>query len=167
MGFLDITKKLKLDKMKDDLLGKTGLEKLRKITDNINLNNISLPDLKALTNSRYTQGVAWGSLSLATMTSDVMNKIAPGSLDTGRLKKQLSNTILTKGSVTEMVDTQSGMMAMKSSLNINGDVEDVFGAKALSQGTNLQMANRGSQIRSEASSSKTIPSSFVGREVVS
>lgn len=166
MGSLDFTKKLKLDNLKATVLGTAGLGAFSKIIGNVNLNNISIDNLKSLTDSRFTQGVDWENLNLANMDSDLMNSIAPGAINTTELKKKLSNTSLLKGKTTELVDTQSGMMAVSSEVRVNGDVEDVVSAKAVSQGTNMQMANRAQQIRSEASSNKTIPSQFIGRNTV-
>ncbi len=166
MGLFDISKIAKLDKLKAGLIGSAGLGAFSKITNNVNLNNISLDNLKSLTNSRFTQGVDWKNLNLPKMDSDLMNKIAPGSLGISSLKKKLSNSSLLKGRTTEVVDTQSGMMANTSEIRINGDVEDVVSAKAVSQGTNMQMANRARQINAESSSLKSIQSNFVGRNTV-
>jgi len=166
MGLLDVTKRLKLDNLKASVLKKTGFESFNKVVNNVNLNNISLDNLKSLVDTRFTQGLDWDSLDLSSMDSDLLNSLAPGCLDVSKLKKKLSNVSLLKGKITELVDTQSGTMAIGSEVRVNGDVEDIISAKAISQGTNMQMANRAAAIKYESSSRKSIPSNFVGKESV-
>lgn len=166
MGLFDMAKKFKLDNLRSSVAGTSGLATFTKIVGDVDLNNISLDNLKSLTNSTFTQGVDWKSLPLGSMSSDLMNKIAPGALNVKELKKKLGNTSLLKGRTTELVDTQSGAMSVTNEVRINGDVEDAMRAKGISQGTNLQMANRAKAIRYESSSSKSIKSNFVGKETV-
>jgi len=168
MGFLDIAKKAKLSSLKDSLLGGSGsfaLSSLTKVIGNVDLSNISLGNLKSISDPVATQGLDWNSLDLNTMDSDKMNEVAPGSIDVPELNKKLADSSLVKGKTTELVDTQSGMLATSSEVKTNEDMEDTVTAKTQSQGTNMQMINRSSQFK-PTTSQKEITSNYIGRDMV-
>jgi len=159
------------EKEKNQLLGfKEALAKrsgpefveLRRTLGELDLRNISAEDLKALSNPLFVIGVNFNSIDTSPpFTTTDMNEIAPGAIDVNELKVKMSNTSMVQGRVVDIVDTQSGLMAVSNEIRLNIDVEDIVESKVKSQGVNLQLENQAEDINAESSSTKEIPSKFV------
>jgi hypothetical protein len=160
MAITDV-EKAQLDELRRQLTQKTGVESFRKATENISLVGISLSDLKALVDPIVTQGFDFSSLDLATLDTDTLNETIPGAINVPELKKKISNQSLEKGSVIDLVDTQSGILRTQTKIKVNADIEDTMTSKVISQGTNLKMINLAKGINAESVANKQIKSQFI------
>ena len=153
--------KAHLDKLRRQLTQTSSSEELRVATENIDLSGISLNDLKSLVNKVAVQGYDLSSLDLNNLDTDTLNEEIPGAIDVTELKKKISSQSLEKGSVTDLIDTQSGLLRTQTTIKVNTDIEDIMKSKVISQGTNLQMINRAETIKPENVAGKEIKSVFV------
>ena len=158
-----------LDQLRKDLIKRTGpqAEELNRITNELVLTGISAADLESLTNSKFTLGINFNEIDTSgestggKFTSFDMNIIAPGSIDETVLKAKLSNQSMLQARVTDVIDSQGGLMSVVSEVKINADIEEVIETKTKSQGTNLQMINRSANIDAQKVDSKPIKSKFL------
>jgi len=158
---LSDAEKAHLEELRRQISQSSSSEPLRAATENIDLSGISLDDLKALVNKTATQGFDLSTLDLNNLDTDTLNEAVPGAIDVNDLKKKISPQSLEKGSVIDLIDTQSGVLTTKSTIKTNIDIEDIMKSKVISQGTNLQMINQAESIKSENVADKEIKSIFV------
>lgn len=161
---LSDSEKANLDKLRQDLIRRTGPQarELSRIIDEVDLSNISPDDLKSLCRPEFIIGVNFKDIDTSPpFTTADMNRIAPGAIDVAELKAKMSNQSMLQARVVDVLDTQSGTVAVTSSVLINVDVEDEVQAKTESQGINLQLINRALAVNAEATSNKEIKSRFV------
>ena len=155
------SEKAHLDNLKRQLTQSSDTEGLRKATENIDLSGISLEDLESLVNKTAVQGFDLSSLDLNNLDTDTLNSLIPGAINVIELKKKIANQSLEKGSVTDLVDTQSGLLRAQTTIKTNTDIEDILKSKIISQGTNLQMINKAEGIKPENVADKEIKSVFI------
>lgn len=153
--------KANLDNLKKQLTQSADTEGLRKATENVDLSGISLEDLKSLVNKTATQGFDFSTLDLNDLDTDELNSLVPGAIDVTELKKKIANQSIEKGSVIDLIDTQSGVLKNQSTVRANTDIEDIMRSKVISQGTNLQMINKAKSIKPENVADKEIKSVFI------
>ena len=166
---LTTEEKAQLDKLRQDLLSRTGpaAEKLEKAINEVDLTGISANDLKSLSDAKFTIGLNFnlidtsGESTGGKFTTTHMNEIAPGAIGVDVLKSKLSNQSMLQGRVTDIVDTQSGVMAVNNEIKLNSDIEDVVESKSKSQGINLQLVNRATNVDAQQVAKKEIKSRFV------
>jgi hypothetical protein len=153
--------KTNLDNLKRQLTQTSNTEAFRAATENINLSGISLDELKSLVNPIAVQGYDLSSLDLNNLDTDTLNELIPGAINVTDLKKKIAPQSLEKGSVIDLIDTQSGLLRTQTTIRANIDIEDIMRSKIISQGTNLQMINRAETIKAENVANKEIKSVFV------
>lgn len=158
-----------LDQLRRDLVKRTSPQdqELNRVLNEIDLTGISIEDLRALVNPRFVQGVDLNAIDTSgestggKFTSFDMNNIAPGAINESQLDSKLAPVSLVQARVTDIVDTQSGIMSVQNEIRRNADVEDLVTNKTKSQGINLQMINRAEAINEQSVSDKPIKSRFV------
>ena len=158
---LSDSEKAHLEELRRQITQRSSSEELRFATENIDLSGISLEELKALVNKYATQGLDLSTLDRENLDTDELNSIAPGAIDVNELKKKIAPVCIEKGTVSDLIDTQSGVLSVKSTIKTNVDVEDIMESKVISQGTNLQMINKAASIKAENVADKKIKSIFV------
>lgn len=161
---LTIEEKSNLDKLLGDLYNRTDpkVQDLNYFLNVIDLTGISIEDLKSLTDPKYTIGVDFRTIDTSgKFTTEDMNKIAPGSIDVDLLKQKILNKSIVQAEVVDVVDTQSGLMAVKNQLKMNVDVEDLMDSKTNSQGIVLKVINDSRFINEQEVDSKTIKSNYI------
>lgn len=136
-------------------------DELRTLLDVIDLSGISTEDLKALTIPEFVVGVDFSAIDTSSFTTKDMNTLAPGSIEVGELKAKITNKSLVKGRVTDLVDTQSGIVSVINEIRDNIDIEDLIELKSKSQGTNMQLINKSLSIDKESVKDKEIVSRFL------
>lgn len=152
--------KAQLDRLRQELARTTGIAEIQSLLQNIRLYNISKEDLKSLVEPNYV-GIDYESLNYATLDTDTMNALYPGSINVRKLSIKLANDSLVKARSSDIVDTQSGVLHVLTELRSNVDIEDEITAMTASLGTNLQLINSANYIRAERVADKEIKSVFV------
>lgn len=154
-----------LIRLKQDLQRKRSQPQFREfetLIGELDLSYITAEELKAITESQFTVGVDFKAIDTSPpFTTTDMNKIAPGSIDVGKLMQKMSNVGMRQGKTTELVDTQQGIMSTSDEVVLNVDIEELIETNAFSQGVNLQMINDAENINQESVSDKPIKSRFV------
>lgn len=158
-----------LDQLRRDLIKRTGpdVKELDRVTNELVLTGISAEDLESLTDAQYTLGINFNDIDTSgnstggKFTSFHMNEIAPGSINETTLKTKLSNQSMLQARVADVIDTQSGLMAVVNEVRINADIDDIMETKIKSQGVNMQMVNRSASIDAQVVDGKPIKSRFL------
>ena len=138
------------------------LEQVDNIIEVVDMTGITSDDLKALSNPLFVIGLDFSTIDTSgSFTTRDMNTIAPGAIDVQELKTKIMNQSIVKARVTDIIDTQSGTMAVTQEFRDNMDVEDIMEFKVKSQGTNLQNEIKAAEVDKELVKDKPIKSRFL------
>lgn len=136
--------------------------RLNQIINEVDLTGISAEDLQSLCNPEFTVGVDFRSINTSdSFTTTDMNRIAPGAIDVKELRAKISPRSLVQAQSSEVIDTQSGVMAITNVIKANAGIEDLMSSKVKSQGTNMQLVNRSESVNRQQVENKEIKSTFV------
>lgn len=160
---LTVAQQVFLIDLKDQLVRNRslGTTELDRVLSEIVLDGISAEDLRAISNPLFVGGVDFNTIDTTTFTTTDMNTIAPGAIDVDELRQKMVNNHLRQGQITDIVDTQNGVVQVKQELRLNSDIEDLMEDKSKSQGVNLQMINLAKNFRKEDTTDKPIQSRFL------